>query len=169
MPSVKHFTLTPTTLPLSLRWLVGSTGLPLAIKLAAGAIKVFEPGVLLQQVNNGVQVLSSGHRDAPTRQRTLQAAIMWSYDLPDPQYQQALRRLGVFAGGFSAAHVEAVSPGAAQCLWRLVDDNLILPPDEAFHGEPRFRMLETIREFALEGSMRALNRTSSAPGMRRFS
>ena len=131
-------------------------GLPLAIELAAARSKLLTPHAILRRLERRLPVLAVGTVDSPARQRTLSATIAWSYDLLDPGDQRVFARLSVFVGGFSLVAVDAVvgdpehSNGAEllEVLARLVDHHLVrVAPDAA--GEPRFGMLETIREFAL--------------------
>ena len=131
-------------------------GLPLAIELAAARSKLLTPHAILRRLERRLPVLAVGTLDSPARQRTLSEAIAWSYDLLDPGDQRVFARLSVFVGGFSLVAVDAVvgdpeHPNGVELLEllaRLVDHNLVrVAPDAA--GEPRFGMLETIREFAL--------------------
>jgi predicted ATPase len=131
-------------------------GLPLAIELAAARIKLFSPRALLARLDRGLDLLSGGARDLPARHRTLRQAIGWSYDLLEPGEQAVFRRLSVFAGGCSLESAEVVcmaagDPGlpALDAVTALVDKSL-LRQETAADGEPRFVMLETVREFALE-------------------
>src|SRR5919199_480705 len=131
-------------------------GLPLAIELAAARIKLLPPPVLLARLTQRLQVLTGGARDLPARQQTLRRTIDWSYNLLDAGEQQLFRRLGVFVGGATLEAVEAVSradsDGAEDVLGglqALVDQSLLQVADEP-EGAPRFTMLETIREYALE-------------------
>jgi predicted ATPase len=131
-------------------------GLPLAIELAAARAKVLSPRVLLERLEHRLLVLVGGQRDLPVRQQTLRATLAWSHDLLSPADQQLFRRLSVFAGGCTLSDAEALCKADADLehpvldgLSSLVDKNLLRResgPDE----EPRFIMLETIREFALE-------------------
>jgi predicted ATPase len=129
-------------------------GLPLAIELAAARVKVLPPQALLGRLANRLDLLRSGARDQPSRHQTLRQAIAWSYDLLDAHEQMMLRRLAVFAGGQTLEAAEAVAgsaieDGVLEALASLVDKNL-LRPDAQPDGEPRFAMLETIREFGRE-------------------
>jgi predicted ATPase/DNA-binding CsgD family transcriptional regulator/uncharacterized protein HemY len=131
-------------------------GLPLAIELAAARIKLFPPRALARRVARveHVDVLLAGqHRDLPTRHQTLLRAIGWSYDLLAPEEQKLLRRLSVFVGGCTVEAAEAVGAdglqGGLELLASLIDKSL-LRSDEQADGEPRLRMLETIRTYAAQ-------------------
>jgi predicted ATPase len=130
-------------------------GLPLAIELAATRTKVLTPDQILSRLKRSLSLLTSGARSLPERQRTLRAAIAWSYDLLDPVEQRLFARLSVFTGGWTLESAEAVCQpeelglDILDGLASLVDKSLIRrvePP-----GRPsRFSMLETIREFGQE-------------------
>src|SRR5829696_8448006 len=131
-------------------------GLPLAIELAAARTRLFTPTALLGRLDRRLPVLTEGPMDAPIRQRTLRSTIGWSFDLLRERDQRVFASLGVFAGGFTLAAAEAVAIDPADpkggsdmltSLDHLVEQNVLMVGPDA-DGEPRFRMLETIREFA---------------------
>ena len=130
-------------------------GLPLAIELAAARIRLLSPQAIMDRLGDRMGLLSSGSRDLPQRQQTLRGAIAWSHDLLDEVDRRVFARISVFAGGatLDAAQMvlfDAGEPGdALDAIGSLVDKSLIRQETQA-DGEPRFRMLETIREFALE-------------------
>jgi tetratricopeptide (TPR) repeat protein len=126
-------------------------GLPLAIELAAARLRALSPAALAARLE--MSLLTGGARDAPPRLRALRSAIDWSHELLDEAQQELLRRLGVFVGGCSLDTVPAVVGGdAAGALDRLAElaGQSLLVAGESPDGEPRFRMLETVREYALE-------------------
>lgn len=129
-------------------------GLPLAIELAAARSSTLSPDALLSQIGDRLDLLSHGMRDAPPRQQTMEATIDWSYALLTADAQSLLRALSVFVGDFSleAGQTMAQSSGlsthtALDTLQSLVDQSLVQRQGE--DGAPRFRLLETIRIFAL--------------------
>jgi tetratricopeptide (TPR) repeat protein len=131
-------------------------GLPLAIELAAARIRLLPPRALLARLERRLPLLVGGARDLPERQRTLRAALAWSYDLLSAAEQVLLRRLSVFAGGATLDAVETVclldgtlETDGLEWLAALVDHSL-LRQEDADAEEPRLGMLETIREYALE-------------------
>jgi tetratricopeptide (TPR) repeat protein len=131
-------------------------GMPLAIELAAARIKLLSPEAILARLEHQLDILSAGARDLPARQQTLRGAIAWSYDLLDADGQRLLDRLSVFAGSCDLEAAEAVCGPVAELGGELIDglmalaDQSLLKVDEATDGEPRFRLLDTIREYATE-------------------
>ena len=130
-------------------------GLPLAIELAAARIKLFSPQALLSRLEKSLTALGSGARDLPSRQQTLRGAIQWSYEMIDAPGRRLLARFSVFARGGSLEQVESVcgppddiGGDVIDMLDQLADQSLVRRlPD---FSEPRFLMLQTIREFAAE-------------------
>jgi predicted ATPase/DNA-binding SARP family transcriptional activator len=119
-------------------------GLPLALELAAARAKVLSPQAMLERLEYRLPLLTGGARDLPERQRTLSAAIDWSYQLLEQEERQLYARLGVFVGGCTLETAEAVCDAELDDLASLVDKSLLRREGE------RFTMLETIREHALE-------------------
>ncbi len=140
-------------------------GLPLAIELAAARMRVLEPEQLLAKLEHALDVLTTGARDLPERQRTLRATIDWSYSLLDPHEQRLLRRLAVFRGGWTHAAVERIcyedddAFRSLDELQSLVEKGLV----QRAEADGRFGMLETIREYATE----ALTNSGEAVEFRR--
>jgi predicted ATPase/DNA-binding CsgD family transcriptional regulator len=129
-------------------------GVPLAIELAASRVTSLSPAEILPRLEDRFQLLTGGSRDAVERHQTLRAAIDWSYDLLDPAERPLLQRLSVFAGPFSAdaaQHICSMPPLAGNevldVLQRLVDKSMV-QADADSSGELRFRLLETIRDYA---------------------
>jgi predicted ATPase len=128
-------------------------GLPLAIELAAAYAKLLPPHALLKRLEKRLPLLTRGARDRPARQQTMRDAIAWSHDLLTQEEQTLFQRLAVFPGGCTLEAAEAVvDPGGTRDVFdgiaSLVDKSLLR--QEEVKGEPRFRMLETVREFGLE-------------------
>ena len=168
-------------------------GLPLAIELAAARTDVFSPEHLLPRLERRLPLLTGGARSHPARLQTMQDAIAWSYGLLTPAEQALFRRLSVFVGGFTLAGAEAVggaravefapwpgrsdqpasiteafepSPGVLDGVASLVAKSLVgrrESPGPGRDPEPRFAMLETIREFGIE----QLTKSGEADEMRR--
>jgi predicted ATPase len=131
-------------------------GLPLAIELAAARTKLLPPSGILERLHSRLHLLTGGALDLPERQQTLRNAIDWSYGLLSEEEQKLFRRLAVFVGGCTLEAAEAVCNtqqdlgiDLIEGLSSLVDKNLIQRMDRS-QSEPRFAMLETIREFAVE-------------------
>ncbi|MEV0283165.1 MULTISPECIES: LuxR C-terminal-related transcriptional regulator [unclassified Kribbella] len=140
------FTLTADTAPAVAALCRRLDGLPLAIELAASRIRSFEPAELLIHVDERFELLSAGARTAPARQQTLRGAIDWSYQLLDEDERRMFDRLGVFPADFDFDAVRAVcGADAITLLPRLVDKSLV-----STVGRGRYRLLETIRAYAVE-------------------
>ena len=136
-------------------------GLPLAIELAAARVRALSVEEIAARLNDRFSLLTGGARTALPRQRTLEAAVGWSYDLLAPDERRLFARLSVFAGTFDLAAVEAVCSGdgiprdqVLDLLAKLVDKSLV----SALHvsGRSRYRLLETLRDYAR-------NRLSESP------
>jgi len=130
-------------------------GVPLAIELAAARINVLTPGEMVDRLWDRFALLRGGSRDAPECHRSILEAIAWSYDLLSSNEQHVFRTLSVFVGGFALEAAETVIDHPADSAWSAIDivDSLVekslIQPVERSSGEPRFAMLETIREFGL--------------------
>ncbi len=129
-------------------------GLPLAIELAASRARMLDLSELVQRLNTSLATLTGGARDLPERQQALRSTIAWSYDLLDESDRRLFARLGVFAGSFALDAAEVICGGTDQGsvfdgISSLVDKAL-LRPDHALPGQPRFAMLQVIREYATE-------------------
>jgi predicted ATPase/class 3 adenylate cyclase len=131
-------------------------GLPLAIELAASRVRALPPPALLRRLDQRLRLLTGGAQDVDERQRTLRSTLEWSYELLVDSEKALFAQLGVFLGGCRLEAAEAIcdpsgerGPDLLTDLESLVDNSLLLQrPDQ--DGEPRFWMLETIREFAVE-------------------
>jgi predicted ATPase/DNA-binding winged helix-turn-helix (wHTH) protein len=130
-------------------------GIPLAIELAAARVPLLGVAGLRERLDQRLHVLTAGDRNAPRRHQTLRAALEWSHQLLSAPEQAVLRRLGVFAGGFTLEAAQQVAEDgqgidawdALELLGTLVDKSLVAMEEDA---APRYRMLETTRLFALE-------------------
>jgi non-specific serine/threonine protein kinase len=131
-------------------------GLPLAIELAAVQVKFLPPAAVLRRLDRRLQLLTRGAQDLPARHRTLREALGWSFSLLQPAEQVLFRRLALFVGGATLDAVEAVCNSSGDLpvdlldgMFSLVDKNLVRKEDQP-DGETRFKMLETVREYAVE-------------------
>ena len=130
-------------------------GIPLALELAAARTRMMTPAEIAARLDERFRLLTGGSRTAVERHQTLRQAVDWSYDLLDPREQTILNRLGVFAGGFTLDAAEAVAAGVdveafdvLDGVAHLVDKSLVVAEHQ---GEgTRYRLLETIRHYALE-------------------
>jgi predicted ATPase/DNA-binding CsgD family transcriptional regulator len=130
-------------------------GLPLAIELAAAQAAILSPAAILKRMEAGAPILGIVRPDLPARHQSIQATVAWSYDLLEPAEQLVFRTCGVFAAGFGALPVERLCsplPDGEEplaVLARLVSKSLLRVAEDST-DEPRFWMLETIREYALD-------------------
>lgn len=131
-------------------------GLPLAVELAAARVGVLSPQAILARLDRRLKLLTGGSKDQEARQQTLRATIEWSYDLLSSEEQLLFARLGVFVGGCRIDAAEAVCDldgnlrgDVLDGVASLLEKSLLRKRDDP-DGEPRFWMLETIREYALE-------------------
>ena len=130
-------------------------GIPLALEMAAARVNVFTVEELARRLDGAFdrrfQLLTSGSRTAPQRQQTLRATLEWSYELLTPAEQDLLVRLSVFSGGWTAAASEEVTGSTLDLLAQLVNKSLVIADQQA--GQTRYRLLETVRQFAVERGM----------------
>ncbi|MFJ5259348.1 BTAD domain-containing putative transcriptional regulator [Streptomyces sp. NPDC088387] len=125
-------------------------GLPLAIELAAARLRMLTPRQIADRLDDRFRLLTSGSRTVLPRQQTLRAVVDWSWDLLDEDERDVLRRLSLFAGGCDLAAAEAVcGPGALDTLGSLVDKSLVVAAPADGTGM-RYRLLETVAEYAAE-------------------
>lgn len=150
------FDLTETNAASIAKLVVHLDGLPLAIKLAASRTRLLSPQMLLERLTQRLSLLHWEAQDLPERQHTLRTALAWSYDILSADERIIFRHLGVFLGPFTLQAAEAI--GAApdghpiddlEALGSLVDKSLVHREDDG-NGAYRFRLLESLREFALE-------------------
>ncbi|MGB7876459.1 MAG: tetratricopeptide repeat protein [Anaerolineales bacterium] len=129
-------------------------GLPLAIEIAAARIKMLQPQALLKRLDQSLKLLVAKAKDLPDRQQTLRRTIDWSYELLEPEAQNLFIRLGIFSGGFTLEAAEGVcNPDEEMDIFSGIETLLIsslLRQVESVSDEPRFDMLQTIRDYALE-------------------
>src|SRR5262249_7075962 len=130
-------------------------GIPLAIELAAARVPALTPKEIAAHLDRRFKLLTAGRRAAVTRHQTLRNAIEWSYELLDRDEQSVLDRLSVFAGGFDLAAAQAVvstepvdTVDVLDVLARLVSKSLV--DAEPRDGTTRYRLLETVRDYAWE-------------------
>jgi predicted ATPase/transcriptional regulator with XRE-family HTH domain len=152
------FELTAANAPAIAEICIQLDGLPLALELAATRVKLLPPEALLARLSSRLQLLTGGPRELEERQRTIRATIAWSVDLLTSEERMLFRRLAVFVGGctLEAAEMVCRAPAGAtplsfdllDGLGALVDQSLV--QQREVNGEPRFTMLQVVREFALE-------------------
>lgn len=143
-------------------------GIPLALELTAARVKMLDIEQIATRLEDGLQLLSHGSRETPPRHQTMRAALDWGYDLLSPHEQSLFRRLSVFAGGFTLESVEDICSNASQTasplsdkdeitvsdaldlLSDLVDKSMVLIAEREPRMPVRYRLLEPIRQYALE-------------------
>jgi predicted ATPase len=129
-------------------------GLPLAIEIAAARIKMLTPQALIKRLDQSLDLLVGGAKDMPDRQQTLRRTIDWSFKLLEPWVQDLFTRLGVFSGGFTLEAAEEICKPLGEIDVfsgvELLLNNSLLRQVQSVSEEPRFDMLQTIREYALE-------------------
>ncbi|HWI60955.1 MAG TPA: tetratricopeptide repeat protein [Symbiobacteriaceae bacterium] len=138
-------------------------GVPLAIELAAARVRVLSVEQIAQRLDQRLRLLTAGDRTAPPRHQTLRATIDWSYELLSEQERALWRRLSVFVGSFALEAAESVcgDDDVLARLAQLVDKSLVVPEEQK--GEKRYRLLETMREYA----MGKLHEAGEEPALRR--
>ena len=143
-----HFTLDEQTVPAVARLVSRLDGMPLAIELAAAQVETLGVTGLLGRLDGRLALLAGADRLAPPRQRSLAAAVGWSYQLLDEAGRRVFRAVSVFPAGFTLEGAEAVAGQAASpAVLRLVDCSLLTPPRDGPDGRPRYVMLETLRGY----------------------
>jgi predicted ATPase/DNA-binding SARP family transcriptional activator/DNA-binding XRE family transcriptional regulator len=141
-------------------------GMPLAIELAAARVRVMTPEQIAEWLDDALRLLTAGSRTVLPRQQTLRATVEWSHDLLTAQERVLFRRLAVFAGPFTLEAAEAICPDGApptggtppalvapdvmDALFGLVDKSMVLTAERAEGRETRYRLLETLRQYAAE-------------------
>jgi predicted ATPase/DNA-binding CsgD family transcriptional regulator len=148
-----HFTITTANAPAVAQICHDLDGIPLAIELAAARVRMLAPEQIAAALSDRFHLLTGGARTVMPRHQTLQASIDWSHELLDDGERTLLRRLSVFAGGWTLDAAEQVCPGdgidrydVLDLLTGLVDKSLVTPDDQ---GPPtRYRLLETVRQYA---------------------
>ncbi|WP_144022598.1 ATP-binding protein [Asanoa hainanensis] len=150
--SAPGFELTPANLGAVVEISRRLAGLPLAIVLAAAKVRVLSPAAIVEHLGDALGLLTGGPRDLPDRQRTLRATITWSYHLLRADERAMFDRLAVFAGGWDLEAAEAVAhpDGDVLDLLEALIESTLVRRDTTPDGQPRFSMLDTIRDYALE-------------------
>ena len=144
------------------RLVQGLDGMPLAIELAAARVEALGLAQLVERLDDRFRLLVNTSRVAASRQRSLEAAVDWSYQLLSESERGVFRFLSVFPGPFTLDAAEAVAgTGAAMAVLRLVDCSLLVPPRTGLDGRSRYSMLETLRSFGA-GRLRQLGEDERA-------
>ena len=154
--AVHDFALTGTNAPAVADICRRLDGIPLAIELAAARIRVLPAEQIRAKLDDRFKLLTGGSKVALARHQTLRATLQWSYDLLTPAERQLLRALSVFAGGWTLAHATRVWSQSGDefdtldLLGRLIEKSLVLLERDR-SGEPRYGLLETVRQYARDG------------------
>jgi non-specific serine/threonine protein kinase len=154
--SQPRFVLTDANAPLVAQVCARLDGIPLALELAAARLRVLSVEQLAQRLDDRFRLLTGGSRTALPRQQTLQATIDWSYRLLEEDERILLRRLSVFAGGWALDAAEAVCAAVPLEGWQILDlltnltDKSLILVETSDDQEPRYRLLETVRQYARE-------------------
>jgi predicted ATPase/DNA-binding CsgD family transcriptional regulator len=142
------FVMDEVTGPAVARLVARLDGMPLAIELAAARVEALGVGQLADRLDDRFGLLTAGDRLAPGRQRSLAAAVEWSYRLLDERARAVFRALSVFPGPFTLEAAEVVAgPGTGPVVLHLVDCSLLVPPRAGPDGRSRYGMLETLRAY----------------------
>ena len=148
----RRFLLTPANVGVVIQLCRALDGIPLALQLAAARLPLLGLQGVVSRLGDRLQLLRGGGRDAPTRQQTVLAALDWSHGLLDAAEQAVLRRLGVFAGGFTLELASAVASDERLDAWAVIDvlgalvDRSLVAIDGA--DAPRYRLPESVRAYA---------------------
>lgn len=153
--STSTFALTASNAPAITEICQRMDGLPLALELAAARTPALPPAALLARLDSSLPLLTSGTRDQPDRLRSMRDAIAWSYELLSPQVRPLFHQLSVFVGGFTLESALAVAGDRDDVdvldgITTLIDASLLQNEGDGSEAEPRYRMLEVVREYGLE-------------------
>ena len=160
------FTLDDQTSPVVARLVARLDGMPLAIELAAARVEALGVTGLLDRLGDRFALLTAGDRAAPSRQRSLAAAVDWSYQLLDETERRVFRQMSVFPAGFTLEAAEAVAgDGAGPAVLHLVDCSLLSPPRAGPDGRSRYGMLETLRAYGTRRLAEASEQDESAAAL----
>jgi non-specific serine/threonine protein kinase len=164
-----RFTLDRETGPAVAKIVARLDGMPLGIELAAARVEALGAAQLAERLDDRFALLAGGDRLAPSRQRSLAAAVEWSYRLLDEYEQRVFRQLSVFPGPFTLEAAEAVAgAGAGPAVLHLVDCSLLSPPQAGPDGRARYQMLETLRAYGAQLLAEAGEHEDAAAALARY-
>ena len=164
-----QFALTGETTPMVARLVARLDGMPLAIELAAARVEALGVAQLLDRLDDRFTLLAGGNRTAPPRQRSLAAAVEWSYQLLEETERTVFRAVSVFPGPFTLEAAEAVAGAdAGAAVLRLVDCSLLSPPRPGPDGRSRYLMLETLRAYGSRLLAQAAEQDQAAAALARW-